>query len=222
MSRLTLTMKSLLAIGAATALTITASADVTKPTQPTTDEAKSAVAGSGAGKANFQDLSVTAKGGDIESEGDLALNGIAAPNDKLGPIKGESQDRAAAIKFEGVEGESKDPEWSAGPAGCEPYPACARNKEAVKGDLNELDAEFNELDAEFTEMSVTSEGSKPVAGAALTEGRGGEDRLTENVSIASGPNGMMPEVDLDAPRPQGGNDPIPGIDIITKSAPEDK
>ena len=107
MTRLTITMKSLLAIGAATALTITASADVTKPTPPTTDEAKSAVAGGGAGKANFQDLSITAKGGDIESEGDLALN-AAAPNDKIGPIKGESQDRAAAIKFDGFDGETVD------------------------------------------------------------------------------------------------------------------
>lgn len=158
MSRLTLTMKSLLALGAATAITITASADVTKPTQPATEQAKSAVAGGGAGKANFQDLSVTAKGGDIESEGDLALN-AAAPNDKIGPIYGESQDRAAAIKLgNGIAGETVD------------------------------------------KATVT----------------GGEDRLTENVSIASGPNGMMPEVDLDARRPIGGNDPISGIDIIVK------
>lgn len=116
MSRLTLTMRSLLAIGAATALTITASADVTKPTQPTTDEAKSAVAGSGAGKANFQDLSLTKyanggdddkieyQGGDIESEGELALN-AAAPNDKIGPINGESQ---RALKLGDIKGEAKD------------------------------------------------------------------------------------------------------------------
>lgn len=214
MSKLTFTMKSLLAIGAATALTITASADVTKPTQPTTADAKALGSGSGAGKANFQDLSVTAKGGDddeieyqggdIESEGDLALNGIAAPNDKLGPIKGESQ---RALKFDGVEGEAKDREPAAINAGCEPYPACARNKEAME----------NEIAA-----PIKSEGFTPVAGAALAKDSDGEDRLTENVSIASGPKGMMPEAKKDAAEKIGGDDPISGIDIIVKKRPEDR
>ena len=113
MSRLSLTMKSLLAIGAATALTITASADEPKTKPEITEDAKAMVAGSGAGKATFKDLSVTAKGGgdddefewqqgDVESEGDIALNvPVAAPNDKLGPIKGESQDRVKAAVSDG-------------------------------------------------------------------------------------------------------------------------
>ena len=199
MSRLSLTMKSLLAMGAATVLTITASADEPKPKPEITEDAKAMVAGSGAGKASFKDLSITAKGGDddeieyqggdIESEGEIALNTIAAPDDKLGPIKGESQDRAVQ-------------------SGCEPYPACARNKEELEEEVA-APIKFDGVEGE----------AKDRVKAAIS---GGEDRLTENVSIASGPNGMMPEAKKDAAEKIGGNDPIPGVDIITKRPPEDK
>lgn len=147
MSILSITLKSLLALGAVTALTITASADDPKPKTPI---AKAQATGGGAGKATFKEFTVT-------------------DTDKIGDIKGESQ---ATIN-----------------EGCEPYPACARNKEAMK---------------------------EEIAAPIKFDGLDGEDRLTENLSIASGPNGMMPEVDLDAPRPQGGDDPIPGIDIIIR------
>lgn len=168
MSRLILTMKSLLAIGAATALTITASADVTKPTPPTTEDAKALGSGSTAGKANFQDLSLTKAPDAVETD---IIVSATEDADKLGPIKGESQ---RALKFDGVEGEAKDREPAAINAGCEPYPACARNKEAME---------------EEVAAPVKSDGFKPVAGAALAKGSGGEDRLTENVTLNFGVNG---------------------------------
>jgi hypothetical protein len=203
-------MKSLLAIGAATALTISASADVTKPTLPTTEEAKALATGSGGGKVDVQDVRLAdsdkehwRQPGDVQSENDIAYNTLAAPTDKLGPIKGESQ---RALKFDGVDGEGKDREPAAINAGCEPYPACARNKEALEEEIA---------------APIKSDGFVPVAGAALAKDSGGDKSRyiigKPTITPASTkPESDAAEVDLDAPRPIGGNDPIPGIDIIVK------